>query len=134
MLILFITLLTLIGCIKSKFAEYHEFHIDQVIPRGEIYDVPNGTFTLEYGNAFIYDSNNETVWRTETRYNFGIYLVFQTDGNLVLSDQRSRETWSSRTGEMGATRLVFTNNLKLVIYDIYDIPIWYSGSGMNPYH
>lgn len=55
------------------------------------------------------------------------YLMFQDDGNLVLSNRNGSPIWTTGTGNRGA-RAEFQNDGNLVVYDSYNKAIWISNT------
>lgn len=66
---------------------------------------------------------NNKVYSPNRNY----YLVFQNDGNLVLSRNNGQAIWSSATDNRGS-RAEFQTDGNLVVYDSYNKAIWGANS------
>lgn len=53
--------------------------------------------------------------------------VFQEDGNFVIFED-SKLLWSTSTSGKNGTKLIMQDDGNLVIYDVYNDPIWASGT------
>ncbi|WP_419867842.1 bulb-type lectin domain-containing protein [Chryseobacterium sp. CT-SW4] len=66
-------------------------------------------------------SRNTKVYSANSRY----YLIFQNDGNLVLSSSNGSPIWSTETNNKGS-KAQFQNDGNLVVYDSYNRAVWSS--------
>jgi hypothetical protein len=64
-------------------------------------------------------------------HNGQYWLVYQTDGNLVLYDTARNPLWSSGTAGTSPGRVVMQDDGNLVIYDASGAPVWASNTPGN---
>ena len=92
---------------------------------GQALTSENGRFTAVMqtdGNFVLYDGQYPK-WSMNTR-GAGNYLIFQNNGNVMLTNEQQFEFWESNTRDQGATRFVLTNSGNLVLYDADMNTIW----------
>ncbi|MFI8396761.1 bacteriocin [Pseudomonas sp. Choline-02u-1] len=74
-----------------------------------------------------------TTLEVDRRYVVGgTTLVFQSDGNLVVSNGPLGVLWASWTQNKGATRAVMQEDGNFVIYDANNTPLWFTGTAGKP--
>lgn len=62
----------------------------------------------------------------------GTTLIFQSDGNLVVSNGPLGVLWASWTQNKGATRAVMQYDGNFVIYGANNVPLWQTGTAGQP--
>ncbi len=89
----------------------------------------NRNYYLVFQNDgnLVLSSNNGDAIWGAGTDNKGSRAEFQNDGNLVVYDSYNRSVWSSNTSNRGATKLSIQDDGNLVIYQ-NDSPIWSSGT------
>ncbi len=87
---------------------------------------PNGQYQLWMqgdGNLVLYNNATGRVeWASWTQGNYGLHVVMQTDGNLVMYDEEGYVYWESGTNPTGAAELNLQDDGNLVIYGL--APVW----------
>ncbi|AZA83407.1 curculin domain-containing protein [Chryseobacterium lactis] len=80
-------------------------------------------FRRDYVNKGYKLRGGEKLYSSNGNY----YLIFQNDGNLVLSNRNGNAIWGAGTERRG-DRAEFQNDGNLVIYDRYNKSIWSSNT------
>lgn len=85
------------------------------------------------GNLVLYRvkdgrRDGNALWASNTSGASGAYVVFQTDGNLVVYDGNGSVRWSPNTYDKGARSLVLQRDGNLVIYNGSDSALWATGT------
>eukprot|EP00980_Cylindrotheca_fusiformis_P003057 scaffold713_cov131-Cylindrotheca_fusiformis.AAC.15 len=76
---------------------------------GELYCVDGGfRFGLLPDRSFGFFHDLEAKW-TEPAASYGVYWVFQSDGNLVVRDSDGSSLWSTKTHQNYGSRMQMTN-------------------------
>ncbi|MEN4760347.1 bulb-type lectin domain-containing protein [Chryseobacterium sp. C39-AII1] len=90
----------------------------------------NRNFYLVFQNDgnLVLSRNNGQAIWSTQTTNKASKAEFQDDGNLVVYDSYNKAVWSSNSSRRGATRLDIQNDGNLVIYQ-NSSPIWSSGTG-----
>ncbi|MDO8406703.1 MULTISPECIES: putidacin L1 family lectin-like bacteriocin [Pseudomonas] len=74
-----------------------------------------------------------TTLEVDRRYvSGGTTLIFQSDGNLVVSNGPLGVLWASWTQNKGATRAVMQEDGNFVIYGVNNTPLWFTGTAGRP--
>ncbi|WP_068581083.1 MULTISPECIES: putidacin L1 family lectin-like bacteriocin [unclassified Pseudomonas] len=74
-----------------------------------------------------------TTLEVDKRYVVGgTTMVFQSDGNFVVSNGPLGVLWASWTQNKGATRAVMQTDGNFVIYGANNTPLWYTGTAGQP--
>ncbi|MDI2590010.1 putidacin L1 family lectin-like bacteriocin [Pseudomonas sp. 681] len=74
-----------------------------------------------------------TTLEVDKRYvSGGTTLIFQSDGNLVVSNGPLGVLWASWTQNKGATRAVMQTDGNFVIYNASNVPLWQTGTAGQP--
>ncbi|WP_426478355.1 PQQ-binding-like beta-propeller repeat protein [Chryseobacterium sp. CBSDS_008] len=97
--------------------------------RGEKLFSPDRNYYLIFQNDgnLVLSNNNGDPIWGTGTDNKGSRAEFQNDGNLVVYDSYNKSVWSSNTSRRGGTKLTVQNDGNLVIYGDYS-PIWSSGT------
>lgn len=79
---------------------------------------PNGKFvtTMQYDGNFVTYAGGRAVWNTGTAGNYGNYVTFQSDGNLVVYNAGNSPLWWSSTWGMGANNTALQDDGNIHIY------------------
>ncbi|QBA19950.1 hypothetical protein EU348_01720 [Chryseobacterium indologenes] len=86
-----------------------------------------GSNTGRYNNGNIYKGFRFVKGQKIFSENYNYYLIFQTDGNLVMySDGTNKDIWSSATAGSGRTA-IFQEDGNLVVYDSSHKPVYSTG-------
>lgn len=138
--ILKLLLIVLFGLgVSNAFGQYVWKKGETVLKAGQSMLMQNGqyTFGLQTDGVAVLRQNDNPRWATPTVNSGGHQLIFQGDGNLVLTNLLNMPIWASHTENAGDI-FKFQDDGNLVIYDKNDKPLWASNTAttqvVNPFN
>jgi hypothetical protein len=106
------------GVILNKSLETNQLNPGTIVKAGDYIVSPNGKFvtTMQYDGNLVTYAGSRAVWNSGTPGSFGNYVVFQSDGNLVVYNASNVALWWSGTSGISADRATLGDDGNLRVY------------------